>query len=176
MAHISRKSPLLALVAALALAAGAVHAQQLEEAQVVSSTPAPGGGYNVTYQYAGRTYTTRTDAPPGRTLPVQVSALGVTTSPVYTPDLRANETGNGRPAWENVVPEPGVVVSGGAPATAYAPAPIYGPAPLYAPAPVYVQPGYAYPQPLYFPPVGLSLNLGYSRGWGGGGWGHGRWR
>lgn len=172
MVHIPRKSTLLALFAALALAAGSAPAQQQEEAQVVSSTPAPGGGYNVTYAYAGRTYTTRTDAPPGRTIPVQVSALGVTTSPVYASDFRANEPTSGRPAWDNVTPEPGVVVSGGAPAPGYAPAPIYGP------APVYVQPGYAYPQPLYYPPVGLSLNLGYSRGWGGGGWGHGhgRWR
>lgn len=171
MVHIPRKSTLLAVFAALALAGGAAHAQQQEEAQVVSSTPAPGGGYNVSYRYAGRTYTTRTESPPGRTIPVQVSALGVTTSPVYSSDLRASGPDNGRPAWENVAPEPGVVVSGGAPAVAYAPPPVYAPAPLYAPAPVYVQPGYAYPQPLYFPPVGISLNLGYSRGWG-----HGRWR
>ena len=169
-----RQSALLTLFAAAALAAGAVHAQQQEEARVVSTTQAPGGGYNVTYEYAGRTYTTRTESPPGPTIPVQVSAIGVTTSPVHSSTLTPGEPAAGRSGWESVTPEPGVVVSGGAPG--YVSAPVYAPAPMYAPAPVYVQPGYAYPQPYYYPPVGVSLNLGYSRGWGGGGWRHGRWR
>jgi hypothetical protein len=37
---------------------------------------------------------------------------------------------------------------------------------------MYAAPAY-YPQPYFYPPIGLSLNLGYSRGWRGG---HGRWR
>ena len=172
MAIHTRQTALLAVFAATALLAGAAQAQQLEEARVVSTVQAPGGGYNVTYEYAGRTYTTRTDSPPGRTIPVQVSAIGVTTSPVYDSNVTPNATDNGRPGWENVTPEPGVVVSGGAAAPGYPAG--YAPAPAYAPAPVYVQPSY-YPQPYYYPPVGVSLNLGYSRGWGGG-WGHGRWR
>ena len=68
------------------------------------------------------------------------------------------------------MPEPGVVVSGTQPAPVYA-QPAY-PAAVY-PAPVYVQPAYAYPQPYVYPPVGISLNLGYSRGWGGGYRGYG---
>jgi Spx/MgsR family transcriptional regulator len=70
--------------------------------------------------------------------------------------------------WDNVVPEPGVVVGAGGPP------PVYQPAPVYA-APVYVQPAYTYPyaQPYVYPPVGISLNLGYSRGWGGGYYGRG---
>jgi hypothetical protein len=53
-------------------------------------------------------------------------------------------------------------------------APYVQPAPLYyaAPVPVPVYPAYGY-RPFY-PPVGISLNFGYSRGFG---HGHrGRWR
>jgi hypothetical protein len=74
------------------------------------------------------------------------------------------------PVWQNVVPEPGVVVSGdGSVAGPAYPQPGYG-APVYAP-PVYVQPAYPYPYaPVYVgPPIGISLGFGYSRGWGGGG-------
>lgn len=160
----------LVLLSAIALTAGAAHAQAQEEARVVSSVPAQGGGYNVTYEYAGRTYSTRTEFPPGPTIPVQVSAIGVTTSPVQSSNISPASPTYERPGWQDVAPEPGVVVSGGAPAVAY------GAPPVYAPAPVYVQPGFAYPPPYYYPPVGLSLNLGYSRGWGGGGWRHRHWR
>ncbi|WP_156480951.1 hypothetical protein [Variovorax sp. PAMC 28711] len=142
-----------------------------DEARVVSTAQAPDGGYNVTYEYAGRRYTTHRQ-PPGATIPVQVSAIGVTTSPVYQSPLASAPSGDA-PAWENVTPEPGVVVSGNRPAPVYTTAPVYV-QPGYVPAPVYVQPAYA--QPYYFPPVGVSLNLGYSRGWGGGGWGHRGWR
>ena len=89
---------------------------------------------------------------------------------------------DGSDPWRNVVPEPGVVVSGDG--TAYGPA--YGPPqavyapPVYAP-PVYVQPAYAWPQPYIYPPVGISLGIGYSRGWhrgwhGGGHHHHRGWR
>ncbi len=170
-----RRSTVLVLFAAAALSAGAVQAQQAlpDEARVVSTTRAADGGFNVTYEYAGRRYTTRTDSPPGDTIPIQVSALGVTTSPVYQSPLASSQATGGAPAWDNVTPEPGVVVSGNRPAPVYSTAPVYV-QPGYAPAPVYVQPGYA--QPYYYPPVGVSLNLGYSRGWGGGGWGHRGWR
>ena len=71
--------------------------------------------------------------------------------------------------WRNVVPERGVVVA--ADGTPYAPLQAAPPV-VYAP-PVYVQPAYAWPQAYVYPPVGISLNLGYSRGWHGGG--HGGW-
>ncbi len=173
----SRRSTVLALFAAAALTAGAAQAQQSlpDEARVVSTTQAADGGYNVTYEYAGRRYTTRTDSPPGSTIPVQVSAIGVTTSPVYQSPLATGQPNGGAQAWENVTPEPGVVVSGNRTAPVYSTAPVYV-QPGYAPAPVYVQPSYGYAQPYYYPPVGVSLNLGYSRGWGGGGWGHRGWR
>ncbi len=103
-------------------------------------------------------------------MPIQISAMGVTTAPVYQSNLAPDPRPNGAQSWEDVVPEPGVVVSGGAPAPMYAPQPQYV-QPAYA-APVYVQPAYAYPY--YAAPVGISLNLGYSRGWGRG-W-HRGWR
>jgi hypothetical protein len=208
--HVFRSLAGVSVLGMLALGAGMAQAQQQQQqvvqARVISATPirettGSDVSYNVTYEYNGRQYTTRTDSRPGATIPVQATAYGVTTSPVAPqPQLQAYpvEAGNSpgysqqyepqyeqqdRQAhgsrWDNVVPEPGVVVS-----DAPAPAPVYArPAPVYAP-PVYVQPAYAYPyaqpyvQPYAYPPVGLSLNFGYSRGWGGhrGGWRHRHWR
>ncbi len=183
----TRNIAVFTLLSALGSAVSLAQAQpasQIEQARVISTTQLADGGYNVTYEYAGRRYTTRTDTAPGRTMPIQISAMGVTTSPVLSSQVEPMESGprgNDPAAWQNVTPEPGVVVSGngGAPVyqTAY-PAPVYvQPAyPAAYPAPVYVQPGYAYPQPYLAAPIGLSLNLGYSRGWGGGGWHRGGWR
>ena len=182
MVLLTRNIAAFTLLAALGSAMSLAQAQpipQIEQARVVSTTQLVDGGYNVTYEYAGRRYTTRTDTAPGRTLPIQISAIGVTTSPVLSSQINTVESGalgNSPGAWQNVTPEPGVVVSGnGGPAvyqTAY-PAPVYVQQ-TYA-TPVYVQPSYAYPQPYYASPIGLSLNLGYSRGWGSGGWGGGGW-
>ncbi|WGT63021.1 hypothetical protein [Variovorax paradoxus] len=190
---------LAGLSAAGLLAAGAASVQAQEAwARVISATPVyettgSSPSYNVTYEYNGRQYTTRMNSRPGATIPIQAGAYGVTTAPVAPqPQLQpypveanggqqqyqyqqspqyAQPAQQGGSPWDNVVPEPGVVLSN-------APAPTYvQPAPVYA-APVYVQPAYAYPQPYIYPPVGLSLNFGYSRGWGGyrGGWGHRHWR
>lgn len=175
-------SPALALrlLAAAALAGACLGAQAQqqppEQGRVVASEPITEqgrtAGYSVTYEYAGRTYTTRTDAPPGPTIPVQVSAYGVSTYPVAPqPEVAGDPMPGPQGAGPaQAMPEPGVVVSGagvpyGAPPAAY-------PAPVYA-APVYAAP-YAYPAPWVYPPVGLSLNLGYVRG-GYHGW-HRGWR
>ncbi|KQX34496.1 hypothetical protein [Variovorax sp. Root434] len=185
--HVFRTLAGISAAAALAAGTGLVHAQQNQvvQARVISATPirettGSDVNYNVTYEYNGRQYTTRMNSRPGATISIQASAYGVTTSPVAPqPQLQPYpveaDSGNGYPQysgspWDNVVPEPGVVVSN-------APAPVYQPAPVYA-APVYVQPAYPYPYayPYVYPPVGFSLNLGYSRGWGGGyyrGWGGG---
>lgn len=166
-----------------ALGTGSAMAQQQVQARVVSTAQVtePNGrvGYNVTYEYEGRQYSTYTDSQPGRTIAVDVGAYGVTTTPVAPQSQLAAQpvpdNGNGRAPWEGVVPEQGVVVSSARPvAPTYYAAPVY-PAPVYvAPAPVYVAPayGYGYAPAYAYPPVGLSLNLGYSRGWGG----HGHWR
>jgi len=181
-------SSLLAL-----LMSGAVNAQTQsspDQGRVISSTPItelvlqPYGkesrtvGYTVTYEFGGRRYTTQMSQPPGATIPVQVSPMGVMTS--ASAETASPQQG-GSP-WQNVVPEAGMVVSGAGAVTAAYPQTTYlAPAYTYAP-PVYAAPyGYApayYASPFYAAPVGLSLNLGYSRGWGGGGWGggRGRWR
>ena len=181
------------------LTAGAAGVAQAQEAwaRVISATPVhettgSSPSYNVTYEYGGRQYTTRMNSRPGATIPIQAGAYGVTTAPVAPqPQLQPYpveaDSGQqqyqyqyqqppqyaqpGGSAWDNVVPEPGVVVSNAPPAPVYAqPAPVY-------PAPVYVQPTYVYPQPYVYPPVGISLNLGYSRGWGGyRGYGYRHWR
>jgi hypothetical protein len=180
-------------------AAGVAQAQGQEAwARVISATPVyettgSSPSYNVTYEYGGRQYTTRMNSRPGATIPIQANTYGVTTAPVAPqPQLQpypveadggqqqyqqypqyAQPSQPGGSPWDSVVPEQGVVVS-----NAPAQAPVYvQPAPVYA-APVYVQPSYVYPQPYIYPPVGLSLNFGYSRGWGGyrGGWGHRHWR
>ena len=163
-----------------ALAAGTPAWAQQEQARVISSVPirTPDGvaGYSVTYEYAGRQYTARTDTPPGDTLPVQVTPMGVMTSEAVQdmPPPAADNLSNADAPWRNVTPEPGVVLSGGA---APAPAGVYQTAPVYvAPAPVYVAPGYGngygygYGYPYAYPPIGVSLNLGYTyyrgrRGW-----------
>jgi hypothetical protein len=179
----------LSVAGALAAGTGLVHAQQqgqVVQARVVSATPVrettgSDVSYNVTYEYNGQRYTTRMNSRPGATIPIQASGYGVTTSAVapqaqvQTYPVEASGGGyqqqqSGGSPWENVVPEPGVVVGAGGPAPVYA-----QPAPVYAPAPVYVDPGYAYgyPYAAAYPPVGISLNLGYSRGWGGGYYGRG---
>jgi hypothetical protein len=129
--------------------------------------------YDVTYDYDGRPYHMRTPVYPGATIPVEVNAYGVATMPVSPANAQSPDVDDRQQTWNQVVPEPGVVVSAGAPRMA---PPVYYAAPAYA-APVYVQPGYGYgyAAPYAYPPIGLSLNLGYSRGWGGGHHRHG-WR
>ena len=185
---------LLSALGTLALAGSPAAWAQQEQGRVISSTPirtADGiAGYSVTYEYAGRQYSTRTDSPPGDFIAVQVTPMGMMAS---QPQYEASAGGNYNPnanapePWRNAAPEPGVVISGGSVPPAPIPAPqvIYqsAPAVVYpAPAPVYVAPGYAgyggygYGYPAYgygYPPIGLSLNFGYSysrgyrgyRGW-----------
>ena len=121
----------------------------------------------------------------GAALAQQLPPQGVYTTPVapnahlaQPQDLAPPDS----PVWQNVVPEPGVVMSGdgtvagpGYVQPGYA-QPGY-PQPVYA-QPVYAQPAYAYPYApvVLYPPIGISLGFGYSRGWGGGWRGHGGWR
>jgi len=164
--------PLALAAAALGGPAAAQPQSGPAQARVVSSTPirTPDGvaGYSVTYEYNGHQYSARTDDPPGATMPVQVTPMGVMTSPVQDPrgagPAVAVDTAPAAPyppsgePWRAVAPEPGVVVSGGG-AVVAAPAPVY-----VAPAPVYVAPA-VYPRPYY----GYYGYGGY--GYGGYGWG-----
>ncbi len=116
-------------------------------------------GYDVTYEYAGQQYQTRMDSDPGAYVPVEVGVAGYQDEQPAPP-----------PAQYATQPQPGVVVPAGY-ATA---APVYiqqapvvvAPPVYYAPAPVYAAPSY-YAPAYAAPPVGISLNLGYSRGYGG---------
>ncbi|RYF74519.1 MAG: hypothetical protein EOO29_25105 [Comamonadaceae bacterium] len=194
------------LAGAVLLAATAAQAQNhagAEQARVLSSTPlveqGQVTGYTVEYEFGGRRYTTRMAQAPDATLPVQVTPLGVSTYPVEArAPVTVSPLGNsGAPAapagapWTDVQPQPGVVLSSQGQAYGMAPparpAYVVQSAPVYAApypyAPVYAYPYAAsYPQPAAwaYPPVNLSFNLGYSRGWRGGYGGigyHGRgWR
>lgn len=187
MTHMYKTAAAGALLLGLTVPAVAQSQQEtIDEARVISSVPiieqvdTPQGrrpqavGYNVTYEFAGRRYNTRTAEPPGATLPVQVSPMGVTTSPVPSNAFSALPD-DGRAAPDHITPEPGVVVGADASGQpTYASPRAYAiPAPAYVyPAPVYGGPAY-YAAPYIAAPIGLSLNLGYSRGWGGH---RGHWR
>ena len=176
---IRKISALSVLTAALAGGATMAQAEQVL-ARVISTSPVTESNghisYNVTYEYAGHQYTTRAATPPGASISVDVGGYGVTTSPVEPQSQIAQVPAP--QSWDHVVPEQGLVVSGGgapAPAPAYAqqaplygqPAPVYmQPPPVYYPAPAYYGPAYYGPAYAY-PPIGISLGFGYSRGWGG---------
>lgn len=108
-------------------------------------------GYDVTYEYAGRQYTTRMASDPGPYVPIQVSPVS-SQAAMPPPPVQSSAP---------VYSQPGVVVSSAPAPVVYAPAYV---APAYV-APVYA-PAYprAYPR-AYYPPVGISLNLGYTHGW-----------
>ncbi|SCK60046.1 hypothetical protein VAR608DRAFT_6584 [Variovorax sp. HW608] len=182
-----RISAVSVLAAVLGAGATMAHAEQVQ-ARVIASSPItePNGSvsYHVTYEYAGRQYTTQTSTPPGASIWVDANSYGIT-SPVppqqqyeqqQYEQQQYGQAAYGQPqyaqpqapapqSWDHVVPEQGVVVSGGG---AVAPAPVYGPAPVYVQpaAPVYYPAPAYYPPPAYaWPPIGISLGFGYSRGW-----------
>jgi hypothetical protein len=176
--RILQKISALSLLAVLAGGATWAQAQQQVQARVISTSPVTQSNgsirYHVTYEYAGRQYTTQANTPPGASIMVNLSDYGVATSaPVAPqPQLAPNQPDNGPQNWADVVPEQGLVVSGtGAPPPGYAgyaqPAPVYAPAPVYYAAPPYYAAPYGYAYPA-FPPIGISLGFGYSHGWGGG--------
>lgn len=109
--------------------------------------------YNVTYEYAGRQYTTQLPYDPGQTVRLSVSAQG---SNDYYQQAPVQAQGN-----VVVAPPVQTVAAVGAPVVYPVAAPVYA----------YPYPAYGYPayRP-YYPPVSLSLGFGYV--WGG----HRHWR
>ena len=107
--------------------------------------------FNVVYEYQGAQYTAQMPSDPGLHVRLRVTPVGAI-----------------EPALQAFVPQP----------QSYYPQAQVQPQPVYVQpvvAPVYY-PAYA-PSPYYapyYPPIGLSLNFGYSRGFGGGHRGH--WR
>ncbi|MES3001162.1 MAG: glycine zipper 2TM domain-containing protein [Pseudomonadota bacterium] len=123
-------------------------------------------GYNVVYEYAGKQYSTQLPYDPGQSINLQLTPVG------GAPMAPANST-QGRPGMAPpVVVAPPMGQSANVQPVA---APAYEqpvativPSTMVYPAayPVYGAP-YYYGAPAFYPPIGLSLNLGYSRGWGG---------
>ncbi|ABM36403.1 glycine zipper 2TM domain-containing protein [Polaromonas naphthalenivorans] len=109
--------------------------------------------FNVVYEYQGTQYTAQMPNDPGLHVRLKVTPVGAM--------------------------EPAPQPFQAQPQTYYQPAPVQQPvyvqpvpvmaAPVVYPA-YYQRPYYA----PYYPPIGLSLNFGYSRGFGGGHHGHGR--
>jgi uncharacterized protein YcfJ len=121
--------------------------------------------YNVVYEYQGQQYNAQMANDPGLYVRLQVSPVGgVNTQPAQPGQPQALQQ-----PQDQVPVEQGYVVQSSAPQPIYT-QPIYVQPPVvYQSAPVY------YGRPYYgptFAPIGLSLNLGYSRGYGHGG----RWR
>ena len=122
--------------------------------------------YNVVYEYQGTQYTTQMANDPGLYVRLNMTPVGA------------------MPAAQSVQPFQSAPIE--PPQPYYQPAPVAAQPTYYQPAyqpapvqqPVYVQPMPApvyypayYPRPYYAPyysPIGLSLNFGYSRGFGGG--------
>ena len=127
--------------------------------------------YNVVYEYQGTQYNTQMATDPGLYVRLQVSPVGA-----INPSLLYGQPGEPQALQqqqEQVPVEQGYVVQ-----SAY-PQPVYT-QPVYVQPPVIYQsaPAY-YRRPYYGPsyaPIGLSLNFGYSRGFGGHGHHGGHWR
>ena len=124
--------------------------------------------YNVVYEYQGTQYNTQMATDPGPYVRLQVSPVGA---------INQQPQGGQPQTYFQPAPQPGygqpqatyVQPAYGAPAIYQAPvvyqAPVYYSQPYsqpYYPRPYYARPYYA----PYYAPVGLSLNFGYSRGYG----------
>ncbi|RYF41400.1 MAG: glycine zipper 2TM domain-containing protein, partial [Comamonadaceae bacterium] len=137
------------------------YAQNVQQCSTQTSYENRTVAYNVTYEYAGRQYTVQMPQDPGPTVRLQVTPIAAgNPEPVYSGS--AVSTSEGVPILRSVDMDPAPVVYS---APTVVPAPI-----VLAAPPVYSAYGY---QP-YYPPLGISLNLGYSRG--GHRHGHRHWR
>jgi uncharacterized protein YcfJ len=112
--------------------------------------------YNVVYEYQGTQYNVQMPNDPGQYVRLQVTPVGAVNQPPQQQQSAPPQTYYQQPA------QPG-----------YAQPTYVQPAPVYV-QPTYIQPMVApvYYQRPYYAPIGLSLNLGYSRGYGG----HRHWR
>ena len=114
--------------------------------------------FNVVYEFQGGQYTAQMPADPGLHVRLRVSPVGAI-EPVPQPFQAQPQTYYQAPPVQQQQPVYVQPVAA-AVAPAYPVYPVYAPQPYYAP---------------YYPPIGLSLNFGYSRGFGGG-HRHGHWR
>ena len=118
--------------------------------------------YNVVYEYANKQYTVQMPSDPGLYVRLQVTPVGAMPAPQASAPQQPAYAQPAQPVYSQPVYSQPVYAQ-----------PVYA-QPVYA-QPVYVQPavvaypGY-YPRP-YYSPIGVSLNFGYSRGYG-----HRHWR
>ena len=119
--------------------------------------------YNVTYEYAGQEHSVQLPYDPGATIRLELTPMAGTTQPPAEapPDYRAPGSAVGvivgAPQAQPVMVAPPVAY------TTYYPAAY----PAYPAAyPAYPYPAYPayYARPYFYPPVGVSLNFGYSSG------------
>ncbi len=113
--------------------------------------------YNVVYEYQGTQYNTQMATDPGQYVRLQVTPVGALSS--------APQPGFPSQAQTYVQPAPqaGYIQQG----TTYVQPAVAAPV-IYQAAPVYYPQPYYYSRPYYapyYPPVGLSFNFGYSRGY-----------
>lgn len=111
--------------------------------------------FNVVYEYQGTQYTTQMATDPGPYVRLQVTPVGAITPQAQSPfqPQQQQQIYQAPAAQQPVYVQPVLA------------APVVYPAyPTYYPRPYYYGPA-------YYPPVGLSLNFGYSRGYG-----HRHWR
>ena len=116
--------------------------------------------YNVVYEYQDTQYTTQMANDPGLYVRLNMTPVGAMPAPQSVQPFQSAPVA-AQPTYYPPAYPP-----------AYQPAPVQQPVyvqpmptPVYYPAPAY------YPRPYYAPyysPIGLSLNFGYSRGFGGG--------
>jgi len=116
--------------------------------------------YNVTYEYGGTEHTVQLPQDPGATIRLELTPMAGTNQPPSAeapPDLRAPGSAVGvivgSPQAQPVMVAPPVAY------TSYYPA-------AYPAYPAYPYPAYPayYARPYFYPPVGVSLNFGYSSG------------
>jgi hypothetical protein len=120
-------------------------------------------GYNVVYEYGGAQYTVQMPNDPGPTVALQLTPVGAAQAPAAPIQPIVS-------AQPGQVPYPQADGQSIIANTAYV-TPVYGSpgyvAPIYAP---YYAPTVVYPRYYsggYYPPVGISLGLGYRGGYGG---------
>ena len=118
--------------------------------------------YNVVYEYQGTQYNVQMANDPGPYVRLQVTPVGAINPAQQPLAIQQSQTlFQPAPTQQPLYIQQPVVVS--------APV-IYQSAPYYA-QPYYAQPYYPRPYSPYYAPVGVSLNFGYSRGYG-----HRHWR
>jgi hypothetical protein len=137
-------------------------------------------GYHVSYEWGGKTYTVQMPYDPGPTIALQVTPVGASGVAAAPQDSSGASPAAGVPILRSYDGWPRASAPAGTtdgPHYPLATAPVYPaayPAPigysntLIYPAPIYYAPPVypAYGVRPYYPPVGISLNFGYSRGFG----------